>query len=289
MKPTFLYIGVARAGSTWLYECLREHPGVFVPGAKDIEYFDNNYGKGEVWYLSFFKPVRDEKAVGELSHDYYLCTEAAERIQALLPGVKLICCLREPVDKMTSHLRYARKIHGDKVDFDMLMRDWDGKTPAKNVALDLDWDLGIHAMRYYEKLKPFFDRFPEENILVLFYDQLREDPAGFIRRVYSFLGVDEDFKPGVLNEVINPAAKSRLPVLSRFVYFLARLFRRFGLANIVGAVKRNKGFRLLFYTKETRQVSLTPEQQERVRRFCREDLAWLREAIGEELPVGWLA
>ena len=70
--PTFLYIGAARAGSSWMYEILREHPDVFVPLAKDIYFFDKHYDRGLQWYRSFFASAGGRRAIGELSHDYYL-------------------------------------------------------------------------------------------------------------------------------------------------------------------------------------------------------------------------
>ena len=75
--PDFLYIGASKAGSSWIYEILREHPEVFVPLAKDIQFFDWHYDKGIDWYLSFFRPGRGKRAIGEVSHDYFLVEEAA--------------------------------------------------------------------------------------------------------------------------------------------------------------------------------------------------------------------
>ena len=38
--PTFLYIGIAKAGSSWIFEMLREHPEIYIPVAKDLRFFE---------------------------------------------------------------------------------------------------------------------------------------------------------------------------------------------------------------------------------------------------------
>ena len=44
--PDFLVIGVAKAGTSWLFEILNEHPDIFIPVAKDIMFFDLCYERG---------------------------------------------------------------------------------------------------------------------------------------------------------------------------------------------------------------------------------------------------
>ncbi len=286
-EPTFLYIGVARAGSGWLFECLREHPDIFAPAAKDINYFNYYHHKGPDWYRSYFKKVAQENAVGEVSHDYYLFRETAERIHAMTPRVKLICCLREPVDKMLSGLRFSRRFHGGKAAPETFLTEF-GKEPGeRDLAFDLDSNLNIFTLRYYEKLKPFYDRFPRENILVLFYDELKADPGAFIRRVYDFVGVDPGFIPGSLHRKINSASRARIPAVGFLAYFGAQVFRRMGLAHILGSIKKNRFFRALLYTRKGEMASLDPESISRIREYCARDHERLVELIGRALPETW--
>jgi len=293
MKPTFIYIGAARAGSTWLYQCLRRHPEIYVPAAKDIEFFDNNFNKGEQWYFSFFKNAAGKTAVGELSHDYYLHPAAAQRIHDLLPEVRLICCLREPVDKMYSHYKYARRFRGGREALSVFTAMAERAAGEKNNdsqqpgTLDLDWNLGLETVFYAERLAPFFELFPKENILVLFYEDLKKDPAAFIRRVYSFLGVNPDYEPDVLHQRVNPAGRARIPALAHAVYFAARVFRLLGLANLVGTVKHNKLFKSLLYNRKE-EISIPPAVR-RIETLCPgiEQNAALARLIGKPLPQAW--
>lgn len=286
--PDFLYIGVARAGSSWLYECLREHPEVFVPLAKDIEFFDNNYEKGSEWYLSFFKAGKHKKAVGELSHDYYLLPGTEKRIYQLLPDAKLICILREPVDKMISHYLFTRRLYpGNNIRFEDLISDTRKISRAENFALSTDIGLNIESVDYYSRLLPFYRDFPREHILVLFYDELKEDPSLFIAGIYDFLGVSSGFKPSALNERVNPASKARIPVVANTVYEAARIFRKLGFQNLVGWVKQNKFIHRLIHKEIKEDVYIPDSLKQKVKDFASRYYGELSELIGRPLPPGW--
>lgn len=288
VHPDFLYIGAARAGSSWIYECLREHPQVFVPVAKDIEYFDNNFTRGREWYLAFFQEGKGRKAVGELSHDYYLLETTARRIHDLLPQARLICSLREPVDKMISHYLYARRLHPRlRFDFTDLIADPDKISRTGNHPLSTEIDLTIESVDYYRKLLPFFSLFPRENILVLFYDDLQRDPHAFIRSIYRFLGVAEDFVPTVLDRRVNPAGNSRFPRLTGLLYSAARLVRKMGGQNLVGRMKRNVWLKRFMFTPPPERIDVPEETRRYIHDFAARDYPRLAEMIGRDLPAGW--
>lgn len=41
--PSFLCVGVQKAGTSWLYEQLRQHPELWLPPIKELHYFDHLY------------------------------------------------------------------------------------------------------------------------------------------------------------------------------------------------------------------------------------------------------
>jgi hypothetical protein len=270
--PNFLYIGVSKAGSSWIYEILREHPEVFVPAAKDIQFFDRYYGKGIDWYLSFFEPGKGKKAVGEVAHDYFLSGQNAVRIKKHLPDVRMFCSLREPVDQTLSTFLYRKNVVLDK------------EITFEQFAFQEEV---LHLCDYYYNLLPFYRTFPRDNILVLFFDDLKTAPALFAKRIYEFLQVDSAFVPQVLYRKVLPASEPRFFWLGHLAYKTGSVLRRFGMANSVGTVKTSRIFRRLLY----RQLEKKPEVSEGVHRSLREyyrerykDLPGL---IGLPLPEGW--
>src|SRR5215212_230611 len=100
--PTFAYIGTSKAGSTWLLNALARHPQVYLASSKGLYYFDQHFDRGREWYLDQFEGAGDATAVGESSHSYRSSPEAAERIARFHPDMRLLGCLREPVDRAFS-------------------------------------------------------------------------------------------------------------------------------------------------------------------------------------------
>ncbi len=272
IKPNFLYIGASKAGSSWLDQVLREHPDVFIPDAKDIMFFDRYYDKGVDWYLGFFEDAGGRTAVGEISHDYFLFPECAPRIHQLLPDVKLVACLREPVKKTISAYLYN------------LTTNFDKDTKFADYAF-LPQILKLSD--YYHNLEPFYRLFPKENILVLFFDELQDDPKDFLQRVYAHLGVDAAYEPPSVNKIILAAREPRAYFVAHLVYRAGGMFRALGMANLVGRVKRSPFFNKLLYKKPTHPPEAPVEVQRQLHEHFRADYEKLEALIGRKLPPSW--
>ena len=146
--PTFLYIGAPRTGSTWLHQNLQKHPDIWVPPCKNISYFHPRfqvyrlqkfgifwkealaYGDPEAraWYRRFFaRPLVDDRwylnlfpqgrIAGEIAEAYCsLERDEVRHLHRLLPDVKIIFVLRNPLERVLSAakiglaLRKARRI-----------------------------------------------------------------------------------------------------------------------------------------------------------------------------------
>src|SRR5206468_5150499 len=144
MLPNFIVIGAAKAGTTALYWYLAEHPAVFMSRVKETNYFafglDGEgrllYGDPEVHrfpvrslseYEHLFANAADAAAVGEASPIYLECPQAAARIRTLLPGARIICSLRHPVDRAYSNYLMALRHQGRRFD------------PVRDLAPSPDW------------------------------------------------------------------------------------------------------------------------------------------------------
>ena len=287
IHPNFLYIGASKSGSSWIFECLREHPQVFIPIAKDLQFFDIYYDKGPGWYFSFFKKAKGCKAIGELSHDYFLFTGTAQRIHQLLPDVKLLCCLREPVDKMISSYKYAKCVYLDEnVSFESFI--FDDEHISINSRFRV-FNMGPQSAQYFRNLLPFYEIFPRENILILFFDELKNDPGNFIMKILDFLKVDSNFKPGKLHQKVLMAREVKNTKLAHLAYDTAGVLRKMGLANFVGSVKRQEWFNKLLYTSSPEDIIVSQSTIERVKQYFSQDHKKLSELIHKPLPVNWTA
>jgi hypothetical protein len=204
MLPNFLVIGAAKAGTTAMHWYLSEHPEVFISRMKDPSYFAYGvdaagrllWGEPEhhrlpirslAEYEELFEDVGDAVAIGEASTMYLECPQSAARIREVLPGVRLICSLRQPVDRAYSdYLMYLRR-RGRRFD------------AARDLSLTSDWarpdSRWMQIGRYHEHLSRYFDRFPREQIHILLFDDLKRNALGVVQDVYTFLGVDSQFVP----------------------------------------------------------------------------------------------
>ncbi|MCW4050268.1 MAG: sulfotransferase domain-containing protein [Candidatus Bathyarchaeota archaeon] len=180
-EPNFLVIGGMRCATGWIRQCLKEHPDIFMP-RKEIHFFEREYEKGLEYWLSFFEDRGDQKAVGEKTATYLHEKIVPERIAEHYPDMKLICCIRDPVERMFSHFMMNR--NGDES-----LRD---KKFEEVSTLDSEY---FKRSLYFTHISNFMKHFPRENILLLVYEDKDKDQYGFLEKIFRFLEVDPNFRP----------------------------------------------------------------------------------------------
>lgn len=179
LQPSFIVAGGVRCATGWIRACLSEHPEVFIT-RKETHFFDQNFEKGIEWYSSFFKDYIDEKSVGEKTASYLHNKLVASRIKDTLPDVKLIFCLRDPVERMYSHITMTVSNNDNLKIQDVLNSD-------KILSRYIEWG------KYAKQLRTFFDRIPLENMLIQIYEDKDVNPYGFMSDIYRFIEVDPNF------------------------------------------------------------------------------------------------
>jgi len=209
--PNFMIIGAGKSGTTSLYEYLKEHPEVYMSPVKETNFFavegetlvdakaDPNQMNHYPWsitdraaYEDLFKDVKGEKAIGEVSPMYLYTPEAARKIKATIPNVKLVVILRNPIDRL-----YSRYLH--------LARE--NRLPSHDFSDALDknsiwWkrnDL-VQEGLYFKHLSIYFELFDQSQLKVFTYDELRKNPKKVIAELYDFIGVDATFQPDMSAE-----------------------------------------------------------------------------------------
>lgn len=242
MLPNFLYIGPDKSGSTWIYFALKEHPEVCLSKIKDVYFFDKYYKKGWSWYEKHFSHCIKKsniKAIGELSHDYLFSKIALQRIKESMPNIRLITSLRNPIDRAFSdflHLKKHALIKQNKSFLDFVKNDYENN------------NYGVIQRGFYNVyLDEYFKIFQKDNILVLLFDELINNPNSYISRIYKFIGVDSEFVPAVLNKKILAANKPRIESLAFFVKKSSDLLRHLNADTIVGYIKDLKIIQKLLY------------------------------------------
>lgn len=232
VKPTFLIIGAAKAGTTSLYHYLRQHPDVYMPEVKEPRFFayiDNppamvgpgdaasNEASGAVYtldaYQALFDEVNGETAIGEASVNYLYSETAPRRIQEFLPDVRLIVILRNPVERAYSHYLHLLRAGREP------LPDFRDALEAEASRRREGWEWSWHYTRmgfYYEQLTRYLDYFERDQISVYLFDQFKEDSLAVTRQVYEDIGVNPAFTPA--DSITH--AKTGVPISEWFQRFL---------------------------------------------------------------------
>jgi hypothetical protein len=169
--PDFLAVGPPRTGTTWLYRVMQGHVGL--PSVKETQFFAYNYHLGLDWYRWCFKQCSAALPVGELAPTYFDHAEARFRIVQAIPQCRIIVSLRDPVERAYSQYKVWSRAGLLKGQFDYL------KQRAR---------LAAHAS-YAVNLQAWQKLFGRAHVLVLLYDDLRQDPQGYLNSICNFLGI----------------------------------------------------------------------------------------------------
>lgn len=232
LVPNFAYIGTSKAGSTWLFNALAHHPDVYLASSKGLYYFDSHFEKGERWYLDHFATAGNKPAVGEISHSYLSSPDAPKRIADLNPGMRLLVCLREPVDRAFSDYLDLRKNH----QFDGSFADALERFPRL-----------LDRGRYATHLRRYLELFPRQQLHVSLFDDLKADAQAYADSVFDFLGIPRmDLAPAD-RKSRQPAGTPRNAALASAAKSTSKLVKRIGLTGLRSRVKRSRLVRQALY------------------------------------------
>jgi hypothetical protein len=227
--PSLLLIGTQKGGSTSLFNYLVQHPDVLPPLGKEVHYFDFNYGKGVNWYHGRF-PYRYQLRGGVRTLDatpYYMMHPLApERAARLLPDVKLIAVLRNPIDRALSHYQHEVRGGRETLSFAEALDREAERLAGEEERLRTEpgyYSYNHHRYAYtvrgiyVDQLRRWAEHFPREQLLVLQSEWLFRDPPAASEAVYRFLGLRshrlakyETFLPGNYERGMAPELRARL-------------------------------------------------------------------------------
>lgn len=198
-RPDFLIIGAQRGGTTSLFHYLQTHPHIRLPITKEIHYFDLQSYHTPNWYFSHF-PLSQDFTTGEASPYYLFHPEVPERVAHLLPQVRLIVLLRDPVTRAYSHYQHNRSLNLETRSFsDAIsteLKAIESRTPFTiNTPYAHRHFTYISRGIYIEQLKRWLRFFPPEQLLYLNSTDLFTSPQRIVMQVIQFLQLDADKLP----------------------------------------------------------------------------------------------
>jgi hypothetical protein len=223
--PNFIVIGAMKSGTTSLFHYLQAHPQAYLSPLKEVEFFvdGRNWRRGLDWYRAQFAGARDAIAVGEASTAYTKYPEydgVPERIASAIPDARLIYLVRDPIERIRSHYQH-RVMTGAE------------RGPIETAVLEDPRYLACSS--YAMQLERYLPHFARDRILVVRSEELRSERVETVRRVYAFLGIDEDIVSDELDrEYYRSDDRAKYPP---FAWWMRRMVKRY-----VPAGKRAKEF-----------------------------------------------
>ena len=271
--PDFLGVGALKAATTYLDVLLRGHPQLCLPAnVKEVQFFTRYYDRGPEWYASLFTRCEGRRR-GEISPQYLSDEQCPGRIAALLPEVKLLVSVRDPVQRAYSQYKHWVEERGYRQPFETYLAEH----PS-----------ALTRGEYFRWICRYTDHFPLDRIHVLLAEELFGGPERVLHDLFGFLDVDPSLAPA---PVARPQNVSTVPRFHRLYVGTKRLTRWLygrGGAPVIDAAK-TLGVPRLFEPRRpgTSFHPLAPETVERLRDHYAGDVAGLSGLLGRDLAGYW--
>jgi hypothetical protein len=222
--PNFLIVGAARSGTTTLYSRLRDHPDVYLPVNKRPEphFFlkTAEFAQGLAYYEKrYFSARRNQRAVGEASTSYLFGPDVPKRVRSTLPDVKLVCILRDPVERAFSSYWHTIKGGLETLSFEEAIlqeaarKDQLASTALGEIAPFAYAERGL----YHRQLSRWLSEFPRSQMKIVIFDDFVADPVGILGEIARFIDVSPDDLPKRPMEIENKSVpvEARMPPATR--------------------------------------------------------------------------
>lgn len=199
MFPNFIIIGAMKCGTSSLYHYLKLHPQVGMSKIKEVDFFvkENNYDYGVGWYQSQFKEGFD--VYGEASPNYskaHYFEGVARRMHDLLPDVKLIYLVRDPIERIISHYTHNYS---------------EGREhrPIEKALQKLEDNHYVMCSKYYWQLEHYLEFFSKDQILVVPSSRLMDERRMALQEVFEFIGVDTSYYTEEYEQQVHKTSQKR--------------------------------------------------------------------------------
>jgi len=277
--PNFFIIGAPRAGTTTLYEYLKKIPKVYMSLVKEPQYFSPNCSRTDGLprivardeYLRLFTDVQNEKAVGEASTSYLWDPKSAELICQDIPDAKIICILRDPIQRAFSHYRIHLRSNFEKQTFhEAIMKINKHFDPQITNRY-------LHAGLYSEQIQRYLNFFGKNQVKTVIFEEFIKNPKEVVEDILKFLDIDiklNSFESEIHNTFNLPRGHTRAVLLnSKYIKkissFLPKSFRK--------SLKDN-----FLLTEKNPEISKEDEQF--LKNYYKDDVKKLEKILNRKLP-----
>lgn len=199
--PDFIVVGAPHAGTSGLHAALACHPGLAMSRVAEPGFFlspgqrpaegggrpDPGSAESIVWCRSDYEalfPIGDRRLRGECTPYYLAEFQAQRRMHEVLPYLRIIAVLRDPVERAYASWAAQRRAGHERLA--TLVEALDAEAPRKAAGWARRWRYAEHG-HYGQQLRRLHTLFAPGQVLLLRYRDLVERPDVALREVCSFL------------------------------------------------------------------------------------------------------
>jgi hypothetical protein len=195
----FAVIGSQKCATTWMYDCMKNHPGLNMRHSKNEDIYFGSPWMQQHGQNNYFSMFDTESAMpkGCVSVEYIENETAPKLLFDANQKTKIIVSLRQPADRAISAVQwYVRKAYLPNVSPEEgimeALAHFSGTASTKySSAYKNILSRGLYA----EKLKKWFEVFPSHQIKINLFDEVKNNPHQAIEDIFQFLQVDTNHKP----------------------------------------------------------------------------------------------
>jgi hypothetical protein len=202
----FIVVGTQKGGTTSLWQYLRSHPSIYLPEDKEAPFFSTALAVEPGGFSAFmalhFASAPAGALLGKVTPHYMMGNNQvqsdaiAQRIAMVLPGVRIVALLRDPIERAISHYRMSQRRAIETRSFDEMARELLAPAQLKAArAAPTETTSYLIQGEYARILEGYLRHIPRPRVHVEFTDELARDPAGVLDRVLVFLGLEPGHRP----------------------------------------------------------------------------------------------
>ncbi|WP_335974255.1 sulfotransferase [Gaetbulibacter jejuensis] len=278
--------GAGKSGTTYLHELLNCHPNISMSSIKEPSFWVNKnferYTKEDIEaYSSLFINKENVSFLGESSTAYMTHPLFIERIKKhSRRNTKFIFVLRNPIDRVYSHYSYLKGIGLETLKFKKaILRDKDIE-PSDTAKLFDGKEKNYYQYGLYGKwLSKFYETLGKENIKIILFEELINEPLEVINDCFSFL----DLKS--INALPNNIATNKTKFYKRPKINI--IIKKLQLGKYLFVNKFNKYIPKLIrnFIKKTLNKLNTIEEEKKNKTLSIEDRIWIRDMYKNDIQL----
>lgn len=197
----FCVIGAQKAGTSTLFNLLRQHPGIFIPPGKEAPYFSRPdlLPRGLDWFLDeYFRGAGVDQLWGTVTPQYMCHTGTAPLLLEAYPEIRLIAILRDPLERALSHHRMVVARGDDERSATVALAELVDRAQSEKARSSRDESDAYIAWSEYGRLLDEYLRYVDASqLLIVFTEDLSSNPGELVAEIFRFLGLPEYVPDGL--------------------------------------------------------------------------------------------